>query len=152
MSTSLKRLQKIEAALEQLLAKEKAYLVFYRGNDPKAELQWHIDVGNFDPARQEAVIIMAWGPRPRPDPKTYRKGWTSELPQARKRNMAAEIISEVNELPKYGGPDPSGPCTGAKARATSAHQVPRHGHSLNWCGRAAATGADLADHTSYCAR
>ena len=61
MSANLKRLEKIEAALEQLLAKEKAYLLFYRGNDPEAELQWHIDAGNYDPATQEAVIIMAWG-------------------------------------------------------------------------------------------
>ena len=76
MSASLKRLEKIEAALEQLLAKDKAYLLCYNGNDMEAEIQWHIDVGKYDPATQEAVIIMAWGPRPRPDPKTYRKGWT----------------------------------------------------------------------------
>ena len=109
MSQNLKRLQRIEAALEQLLQCEKAYLLCYRGNDLEAEIQWHIDVGNFDPARQDAVVIMAWGPRPRSDPKTYRKGWTSELPQARKRKMAAGIIAEVNELPQYGGPVPDGP-------------------------------------------
>jgi hypothetical protein len=97
MSPNLKRLQKIEAALEQLLAKEKAYLLFYRGNDPEKELQWHIDAGNYDPATQEAVIIMAWGPRPRPDPKTYRKGWTSELPT--KRNMAEEISVRSTSCP-----------------------------------------------------
>ena len=105
MSPNLKRLAKIEAALEQLLAKDKAYLLFYRGNDPEAELQWHIDAGRYDPATQEAVIR----PRPRPDPKTYRKGWTSELPAAPKRKMAAGIIAEVNELPQYGGPVPDGP-------------------------------------------
>src|SRR6516165_3511858 len=109
MSKNLSRLQKIEAALEQLLAKDKAYLLFYRGNDPEAELQWHIDAGNYDPATQEAVIIMAWGPRPRHDPKTYRKGWTSELPAAPKRSLAAEIIEEINELPRSGGHDPAGP-------------------------------------------
>jgi hypothetical protein len=109
MSANLRRLAKIEAALEQLLQREKAFLVFYRGNDPEAELQWHIDVGNYDPATQEAVIIMAWGPRPRPDPETYRKGWTSELPAAPKRSEAEAIIEEVNELPRYGGPDPDGP-------------------------------------------
>jgi hypothetical protein len=109
MSQNLKRLQKIEAALEQLLAKEKAYLLFYRGNDREAELQWHIAAGRYDPATQEAVMIMAWGPRPRPDPKTYRKGWSSELPAAPKRSVADEIIEEVNELPKYGGHDPAGP-------------------------------------------
>ena len=52
---------------------------------------------------------MAWGPRPRPDPKTYRKGWTSELPAAPKRNMAAEIIEEINELPRCGGHDLAAP-------------------------------------------
>jgi hypothetical protein len=109
MSQNLKRLQKIEAALEQLLAKDKAYLVFYRGNDPEKELQWHIDAGKYDPARQQAVIIMGWGPRPRPDPKTYRKGWTSELPAAPKRSMATEIIEEIHTTPKFDGPDPAGP-------------------------------------------
>ena len=109
MSKNLSRLQKIEAALEQLLAKDKAYLLFYRGNDPEKELQWYIDAGRYDPATQEAVIIMAWGPRPRPDPKTYRKGWTSELPAAPKRSLAAEIIEEINELPRSGGHDPAGP-------------------------------------------
>ena len=67
----------------------------------EAEIQWHIDAGRYDPATQEAVIIMGWGPRPRPDPKTYRKGWTSELPAARKHSEAEVIIAEVNELPKY---------------------------------------------------
>ena len=35
MSQNLRRLEKIEAALEQLLAKDKVYLLFYRGNDPE---------------------------------------------------------------------------------------------------------------------
>jgi hypothetical protein len=106
MSQNLKRLQKIEAALEQLLAKDKAYLLFYRGNDPEKELQWYIDAGRYDPATQEAVIIMAWGPRPRPDPKTYRKGWTSELPPGRpKPSVADEITAEVHTTPKYDVPD-----------------------------------------------
>ena len=102
MSQNLKRLQKIEAALEQLLAKDKAYLLFYRGNDPEKELQWYIDAGRYDPATQEAVIIMAWGPRPRPDPKTYRKGWTSELPAAPKRNQAYEI-AQTSPSPRFAG-------------------------------------------------
>jgi len=109
MSANHRRLEKIEAALEQLLAKEKAYLLCFRGNDMEAEIQWHIDVGHYDPATQEAVIIMGWGPRPRPDPKTYRKGWSSELPAARKRSMADEILAEVHTTPKYDGPDPNAP-------------------------------------------
>jgi hypothetical protein len=109
MSANLKRLERIEAALSQLLAKERAYLVFYRGNDPEAELQWHIDAGLYDPATQEAVIIMGWGPRPRPDPKTYRQGWTSELPAAPKRSEAEAIIEEIPTTPKFDGPDPAGP-------------------------------------------
>jgi hypothetical protein len=108
-SASLKRLAKLEEALEQLTAKQKVYLVVYRGNDLDAEIQWHIDAGKYDPDTQEAVIISMWGPRPRPDPKTYKQGWTSELPEVRKPSEADLIIAEVNELPKYGGPDPDDP-------------------------------------------
>jgi len=58
MSQNLKRLQKIEAALEQLLAKDKAYLLFYDGNDPEKELQWYIDAGRYDPARKPLELPL----------------------------------------------------------------------------------------------
>jgi hypothetical protein len=106
-SASLKRLAKLEEALNQLTAKKKAYLVVHRGNDLEAEIQWHIDAGLYDPDTQEAVIIMAWGPRPRPDPKTYREQgeWnSSDLPQIRKPRESDLIIEEVNALPRLDSP------------------------------------------------
>jgi hypothetical protein len=113
-SASLKRLAKLEEALEQLTTKEKAYLLCFRGNDKEAEIQWHIDVGEYDPATQDAVIIWAWGPRPRPDPKTYRKRgeWKSDLPQIRKPNQADLIREEINALPRVD--PPSGPVSEPK--------------------------------------
>ena len=104
-----KEVEKLREQLAALQAKDKAFLLFYRGNDPEKELQWHIDAGIYDPAKQEPFIVMAWGPRPRSDPKTYRKGWSSELPAARKRSMADEILAEVHTTPKYDGPDPNAP-------------------------------------------
>jgi hypothetical protein len=75
----------------------------------EAEIQWHIDAGNFDPARQQAIIVMAWGPRERGDPKAKR-AWTSELPSAPpKRSEADAIIEEVYTTPKYDGHDPDAP-------------------------------------------
>jgi hypothetical protein len=56
-----KRLERIEAALAELTQKEKAYLLCYHGNDMEAEIQWHIDAGNYDPAKQKPFIIMALG-------------------------------------------------------------------------------------------
>jgi hypothetical protein len=107
MSANLKRLQKIEAALEQLLAKQKVYLVVYRGNDLDAEIQWYIDVGEYDPDKHEAVLISAWGPRPREDPKTYKenknKPW-KDLPQIWKPSQADLIREEINEMHRIDAP------------------------------------------------
>ena len=97
-----KEVEKLREQLAALQAKDKAFLLFYRGNDPEKELQWHIDAGIYDPAKQEPFIVMAWGPRPRSDPKTYRKGWTSELPAAPKRNQAYEI-AQTSPSPRFAG-------------------------------------------------
>jgi hypothetical protein len=103
MAAISKRLERLEAAVSAMTAKQKAFLVCYRGNDMEAEIQWHIDAGKYDPATQEAVIIMAWGPRERGDPKK-KVVWTSELPEAKKRSEADAIIEEINPPPKYDGP------------------------------------------------
>jgi hypothetical protein len=97
-----KEVEKLREQLAALQAKDKDFLLFYRGNDPEKELQWHIDAGIYDPAKQEPFIVMAWGPRPRSDPKTYRKGWTSELPAAPKRNQAYEI-AQTSPSPRFAG-------------------------------------------------
>jgi hypothetical protein len=102
-----KRLANIEAALAALQRKDRAYLVFYRGNDPEAELQWHIDAGLYDPATQEPFIIETWGPRKRGDPKAKRNdgGPNSELPVSPLRKEAVDPRPSMG--PQYLMPDES---------------------------------------------
>jgi len=60
MSQNLKRLQKIEAALEQLLAKEKAYIVWHHKAESREEvIQAAIEAGRYNADTQEAVFIIS---------------------------------------------------------------------------------------------
>jgi hypothetical protein len=106
MSQNLKRLQRIEAALAQLLQREKCYILWHHKVETEAEaIENAIRAGYFDPDRQEAVMIVSNIPR-----KGIYCGqdWTSELPAAPKHNEAYEI-TRTSPAPRFEGTYPDQP-------------------------------------------
>jgi hypothetical protein len=103
MSKNLSRLQKIEEALEQLLAKKKAYIVWgYLAETREEAIQAAIDAGIYDPDIHEPVFIKHKIPM-----KTdYNQGrnWKPDLPETRKPSQADMILEEINALAKFDSP------------------------------------------------
>jgi hypothetical protein len=105
MSQSLKRLQKIEAALEQLLKKEDAIVVWHHKVETEEQcLQAAIQAGRYDPNTQDLVLIRSNIERR----SQYGNQWSSELPEPRKRTLAQEI-EEMARAPRFEGTYPTEP-------------------------------------------
>jgi hypothetical protein len=98
MSNSLKRLQGIEAALEQLLEREKAFVVWHQPVETEEEcLQAAIDAGRYNPDTQDLVLIISQIPT-----KTrynWDREWTSEIPAP----LGKELLKEP-EVVKFDAP------------------------------------------------
>ena len=102
MSNSLKRLQRIEEALSQLMAKDKAYLLWHHKVETREEaIQSAIAAGRYDPATQEVVLIVSQIPMK----TTYHQGWSSELPAKPARNETYEV-ARTSPAPRFEGTYP----------------------------------------------
>jgi hypothetical protein len=101
MANALKRIATLEKALEQLLARDKVYLLVRAGDTPEAAEQRAIADGRLDPTRQEAFFIFSKIPgiARQMQPKPF------DIPAATKSTIAQELAHELS-LPK---PPPDNP-------------------------------------------
>jgi hypothetical protein len=105
MSNSLRRLAKIEAALEQLMQREKAIVVWSRPVETEAQaIQNAIDAGEYDPDTQDLILVISNIPT-NPD---WGK-WTDDLPEANRGPTLAEEIQQMAVAPRFEGSYPTEP-------------------------------------------
>jgi hypothetical protein len=105
MSQSLKRLERIEAALSQLMAKDKVYIVWHHKVETQEEaIESAIAARYFNPSSQEAVLIRSNIPR-----KTiYHQEWSSEIPRGPYKRETEEI-ARTSPAPRFEGTYPDQP-------------------------------------------
>ena len=105
-SNSLKRLAKIEAALELLLVREKAFVMWHWKVESESEaLQAAIDAGVYNPDVHDLVLI-----RSNIEMKTrYDNDWTDDPPRANRGPTLAQEIAEMAHTPRFEGSYPTEP-------------------------------------------
>jgi hypothetical protein len=72
-----RRLEAVEKALAQLLQLEKVCVPIRKDDTPEAALQWYVENGKLNPARQEPLFIMSKIPGVR---RPMQQQWKAELP------------------------------------------------------------------------
>jgi hypothetical protein len=105
MSQSLRRLAKIEQALEKLLQREKVVVVWHHKVETEKEcLKAAIDAGVYDQNTHDMILVIS-----NIETKSrYNEEWTSELPEPNRRTLAQEI-EQMAAVPRFEGSYPTEP-------------------------------------------
>jgi hypothetical protein len=105
MSNALKRLSNLEKAIEQLLQRDKYYILVRKDDTPEEAVKWHVEHRWLDLSQKEPFFIHSKIPG-KSRPMQYKATDSTDLPVSAKPTLAQELAMEL-KLPKPPEPDPN---------------------------------------------